>query len=353
MAKHNLSLGLAFKPDLDGIVRKNLAILKESVDAHNVTIEFIFLDYPLNFDNAEDFFIWTHQVKGWMSQQNITVPLLVRFFPEVNSDATINALLERWDTVNFDGWVIEKYSVEGMKDWLNVKLTGHEKKAFFLYGADKWNISDMVPDYESQASQLVDLVSFMIQQHVDSPLSNYSKLLGGAIISYSDISYLGKAPTYYLGGKGDICPDKNPYLTTSCGGMDTGIKFGDKYYSVERMGIFDTIEKPTFIRCVGPTLAAKAIIKLWGGSEDNPIVNRNNCVLSFSLPGIYIYFLWAGGFILAIVGLILGCCRSCSRDRKRAKREFDQNKLTDIKVEENLIKKKTKSKNKKNESESS
>lgn len=349
LSKYNLSLGLSFKPDLDGIVRKNLGILKENVDAHNVTIEFIFLDYPLDFDNAESFFIWTYQVRGWMAQQNITSPLLVRFFPEVNNDATIKSLLERWDTVDFDGWVIEKYSVDGMKDWINEKLQGHKKKAFFLYGADKWNTSHMEPDYESQANQIVELVNFMTQNHIDSPLSNYSQLLGGAIVSYSDISYLGRSPSYFLGGKGDICPDKNPYLTTSCGGMDVGIKFGDQYYSVERMGLFDYIEKPTFIRCVKPTLAAQSLVVLWGGSNSS-IVTESSCVLTFSLPGIYVYVIWAIGFVLAIVGLILGCWKSYSHDRLRFRREHDRNKLEDVKVEESLIKKKTKSK--KNESES-
>lgn len=343
--KYNISLGITFHADFEGIARRNLEKLKKQLIKFNVTLEFILLDYPLDFDNAEDFFKWTSQVKGWMLQQEISVPLIARFYPEVKDDITIDNLLQRWDSSDFDAWLVEHFSVAGVEDWLVEKMKCYQKKVFFYYGSDKWTTLTREVNYEDQSKQLEELVQFTGGTHPKSPISNYSQLLGSALLSYSDILYLGRRATYYLGGKGDICPDNNPYLQTSCGGVDQNILYGDTFYSIERMGIFDQYETIMYFRCIKPGLAAITLKNLWGNSKkDGPSLDKDICVFSVSTPGMYILFLWAAGLVMALLGVIAGTCKGCQRDRIRKKKEFKRDDIEEILIEESqkLTKKKSK-----------
>lgn len=334
LSKYNISLGITFHADFDGVARRNLEKLKKQVQKYNVKIEFILLDYPLDFDNAEDFFQWTSQVKGWMLQQEIEVPLLARFYPEVSDSITIDNLLQRWDSGDFDAWLVEHFSIAAIEDWLVEKMKCQKKKVFFFYGSDKWESLKMEPNYEDQAKQLEELILFTGGNHPKSSMSNYSQLLGSALLSYSDIYYLGRGITYYHGGLGDICPDKNPYLQTSCGGVDRNILYGDTFYSVERMGLYDQYETIMYFRCVSPGLAAKTVKRLWGDGTGGPTVEQDTCVFSISTPGMYIFFLWAAGFVMAVLGVIAGACKSCQHDRIRRKKQFKRGDMEEICVEE-------------------
>lgn len=331
LSTHNISLGIAFKADLDGVARRNLEKLKTQLTKHEVVLEFVLLDYPLDFENAEDFFRWAVQVRGWMDQQEIEAPVLVKFFPEVSSDVTIENLLERWDSEMFDAWVIDQYSIAGMESWLLEKLQYFKKKVFFLYGADRWNTTEMVVNEVDQGKQLEELVSFMMQEHPKSSVTNYTQLYGSALLSYSDIYYYAREVKFFQGGRGDICPDGNPYLQTSCGGVDSNILYGDSFYSVEYMGIYSHYETVTYHRCVTPESGAKVIKKLW--SKGDGSVNSDICVLSLSVPGMYLYFFWAAGLVMSIFGVIIGACKSCHKDRQRKQREFKKEDMDEVLVE--------------------
>lgn len=331
LARYNISLGVTIQPDADGLTRKNLEYMQEQLTRHNVTIEVLFIDFPeLDFDNAEDFFKWASQVRGWMAQFFIDCPLIIRFYPEVNNGATINALIERWDTGHFDGWGVEQYSVNGIGEWLNKILTGREKKAFFFYGSDKWDLHNKTVDYEGQVGQLEELHSYLTRSHTNSSITDYSNLLGYSLMTYSDVHHLGRAKKYFQGGKGDICPDKNPYIQSSCGGIDPNIAFGDQFFSVERMGIFDQYETLQFQRCVSPTPGAKAMLKFWSNKDNDPVIDKDTCVFSISIPGMYIYYLWGTGLAFAILGLVLGLCAASRNDRIREKKLFKRKSSMNI-----------------------
>lgn len=336
MNRHNISLGISFKADLDGVARRNLEKLKVQLTKFDVNLEFVLLDYPLDFENAEDFFIWVVQVKGWMEQQEIKAPILVKFFPEVSSDVTIENLLERWDSELFDAWVVDQYSISGMENWLTEKLKYFKKKAFFLYGADRWDTMKMLPNEEDQGKQLEELLLYVMQDHPKSSVTNYTQLYGSALLSYSDIFYYARGAKYFQGGKGDICPDGNPYLQTSCGGVDDGILYGDSFYSIEYMGLFEHYETISYHRCVKPGTGAKVVKKIWKGKGKDSIISDETCVLSLSVPGQHLYFVWAGGLVMAIFGVILGSCKSCQKDRQRKRREFKKDEMGEVLVDSNV-----------------
>lgn len=65
LVKNNISIGITFLPDEDGLARKNLENMQLQLTKYNVTLEVLFIDFPeMNFDNAEEFFRWASQVRG-------------------------------------------------------------------------------------------------------------------------------------------------------------------------------------------------------------------------------------------------------------------------------------------------
>lgn len=382
LSKYNMTLGITFKPDLDGVMRKNLEKLSKLLEEHKVKLEFLYLDYPLDFDNAETFFRWVTQVRGWMLQlDNLNAPLFVRFFPEVTNPKTVQVLLQQWDEGSFDAWVVEAYSSTSMVSWLN-RMEGNTKKLFFVYGADTWTMLNSTSDFESQAPQLATLLNLIELGQYDAPLnltvpppvsenpdlemspedsvpldeiipedsrrsllshsshhreltyayigrhlirtefaepitSNLTtmvdvgdiavRLLSGAIQGFSDIWFLGRGSNYFQGGALDVCPDRNPYLHTSCGGTDPFISYGDKYYSVEHLGIFRHYETVYYFRCIDPTEASLMLQKRWNPKLSKPIVST--CTLSISIPAFYVFYIWGGGFAAALLTLLASCCR--------------------------------------------
>lgn len=389
LAKHNMTVGITFKPDLDGVMRKNLEKLSKILEESKVPLEFVYLDYPLTFDNADDFFRWVTQVRGWMLQlDNLDAPLFVRFFPEVTNPKTVQVLLQQWDEGSFDAWVVEAYSSTTMVDWLVTRMEGNSKKLFFSYGADTWNMLNNTADFDNQSPQLTTLVDLIQLGQYDAPIGTPAltptssspetpspssgpttgptaspspvastptsaapttpttakraqltrdlerafarhsarstmagnltvitvvgnvtqHLLSGAIQGFSDAWFLGQDSNYFQGGTNDVCPDKNPFLHTSCGGTDSYISYGDKYYSAEHMGIFRQYETIYYFRCVEPTAASLMIQKRWNPSLATAI--PTTCTLSISIPAFYVFYIWGGGLGMAILALLASCCRS-------------------------------------------
>lgn len=381
LAKYNMSLGITFKPDLNGVMRKNLEKLSKLLTQYSVTLEFLYLDYPLDFDNAEDFFRWVIQVRGWMYQlSNLNAPLFVRFFPTVSNPKTVQVLLQQWDAGAFDAWVVEAYSPTSMVSWLVDRMQDNTKKLFFIYGADTWTMKNSTTDEESQAPQLESLVD-LIQLGTYDPATNHSasptapvehtaptestptatrytkgarpsryrytadyadaqaptepsattpvetpvdsstptepaapapgtnitaRLMSGAIQGFADAWFLGSDSNYFQGGALDVCPDKNPYLHTSCGGTDLNIQYGDKYYSVEHLGLFRQYETIYYFRCIDPTPASLMLQHKWNPNAKKAIVTT--CTLSVSIPGAFVLYIWAAGFVTAVAALIASCC---------------------------------------------
>lgn len=381
IAKHNMTLGITFQPDLDGVMRKNLEKLSKLLAEHSVTLEFVYLYYPLDFDNADDFFRWVTQVKGWMLQlENLNSPLFVRFFPEVTNPKTVQVLLQQWDEGSFEAWVVEAYSSTTMVEWLVSRMEGNNKKLFFIYGADTWNMLNSTSDAENQAPQLSTLIDLIQLGQYDAPIGtplaiplaaptsdapsaaepladeptasptaptttanhrmdvrdfDYAyvhgrlvrslmavetnktvvttvanltvNLMSGAIQGFSDSWFLGQDSNYFQGGTDDVCPDKNPYLHTSCGGTDSDISYGDKYYSIEHLGIFDQYETIYYFRCIQPTNTSLMIQKRWNPTLSKPIALT--CTLSISIPAFYVFYIWGGGLGAAIIALLASCCK--------------------------------------------
>lgn len=378
LAKHNMTLGITFQPDLDGVMRKNLEKLSKLLSEHSVTLEFVYLYYPLDFDNADDFFRWVTQVKGWMLQlDNLNSPLLVRFFPEVTNPKTVQVLLQQWDEGSFDAWVVEAYSSTSMVEWLIDRMEDNTKKLFFIYGADTWTMLNSTSDYDNQPAQLATLIDLVQLGQYDAPIGTtvavppsaptseaptaeptesteptaspvptstkrrkdkkdheYAyihghlvrsllvvenrttvmevgnltvNLMSGAIQGFADSWFLGQDSNYFQGGTDDVCPDKNPYLHTSCGGTDSDISYGDRYYSIEHFGIFDQYETIYYFRCIQPTNTTHMIQKRWNPSLSKPIALT--CTLSISIPAFYVFYIWGGGLGIAVLALLASCCR--------------------------------------------
>jgi len=73
---------------------------------HGVKWEALFIDYKLDFDQAEEFFGFVGKMRTWMDQVNVNAPLVVRFFRGITSTAQIEALLQAWDWAAFDAWAV-------------------------------------------------------------------------------------------------------------------------------------------------------------------------------------------------------------------------------------------------------
>jgi hypothetical protein len=311
MAEYKMSLGLTFKADIKGNMRRNLEKLQKAVEDSKVKLEFVYLDYPLDFDNAEPFFRWVIQVRSWMKQFALDVPVLVRFFPEVTNTQTISYLLGQYDEGDFTAWVVEAYSTASMIQWETIQAK-NQKKLFFKYGADSWNMVNKTTELYPQAKQLMTMVD-----RLGSGSSNAT--LSGAVLGYSDTWYLGNEIVYFQGQNDDLCPDKNPYLRTSCGGYDPAIEYGDVYWAVEHMGVMKAYETIWYTRCVDTTPAARGLQTKWNpGAQPLP---ATTCVFSNTVPHDYVLYLWAAGGVAAIIGLMIGCCKSRCRACERTRTE--------------------------------
>jgi hypothetical protein len=338
MAKYEMTLGITFKPDLDGVMRKNLEKLKKTLDQYSVKLEFLYLDYPLDFDNAEEFFRWVIQVRSWMFQEGLDCPLFLRFFPQVSNPKTVQVLLQQWDEGDFTAWVVEAYSTQSMLNWLTNRMLNNKKRIFFLYGADTWTMNNSTQDLVTQEPQLNEMLSLIMNGDIPDTITsedvnataNYANatehLLSGAIQGFADSWFLGNAESYFQGGSKDVCPDKNPYLHTSCGGNDPSIAYGDKYFSVEHMGVFKHYETIYYFRCIEPTPTSRLLQRLWNpsASANSLHLDKPTCTLSVSVPSIYVFYMWAAGFVISVLGLLLGCCKAtcsscccCCRKRKQ------------------------------------
>ena len=319
MAKYGMSLGITFKPDLNGVMRKSLQKLSKMLSAESVKLEFLYLDYPLDFDNAEQFFRWVIQVRSWMYQENLGCPLLLRFFPQVSNPKTVQVLLQQWDEGDFSAWVVEAYSSASMKSWSEDRMIGNKKKIFFLYGSDSWDLANNNETLATQSAQLEELVQYVTTGGSNSTSSTTNStsnhLLSGAIQGYSDTWFLGVDANYFQGGANDVCPDKNPYLHTSCGGNDMSIEHGDAYYSVEHMGLMKHYETVYYFRCLQPTPAAQMLQALWNPTKTSPtLLTATSCSLSVSVPTVYVFYMWGAGLAVAILGLCTGYCKAkCGR----------------------------------------
>jgi hypothetical protein len=321
MAKSGMSLGITFKPDLNGVMRKNLEKLQKALESSGVVLEFLYLDYPLDFDNAEEFFRWVIQVRSWMFQEGLTCPLLLRFFPMVSNPKTVQVLLQQWDEGAFDAWVVESYSTSNMVTWLSDRMENNQKQMFFLYGSDSWDMTNNNETLDTQEAQLEEMVNFIetgsfpsTNSSASPPSSNITdRLLSGAIQGYSDSWFLGSDLNYFQGGAHDVCPDKNPYLHTSCGGNDLHISHGDEYFSIEHMGLLKHYETIYYFRCLEPTPASRMLSKRWSPDHDQSTLSAPKCSLSISIPAFYVFYMWAAGFAVSLLGLCIGCCQSsCS-----------------------------------------
>lgn len=327
LAKYGMSLGITFKPDLNGVMRKNLEKLQKALEeANGVSLEFLYLDYPLDFDNAEEFFRWVVQVRSWMYQEGLNCPLLLRFFPEVSNPKTVQVLLQQWDAGSFDAWVVEAYSTPSMVTWLADRMGDNKKRIFFLYGSDSWDLANNNETLDTQAEQLNEMVTFLETggESFDPDMEGLNgtvfsgnisaHLLSGAIQGYSDTWFLGVDSNYFQGGAHDVCPDKNPYLHTSCGGNDLSITHGDPYFSVEHMGLFKHYETIYYFRCIDPAPAARLLAAKWrpdAGASLPPSLSSPTCSLSVSVPAIYVFYMWAAGFTVYLLAILIGCCNSC------------------------------------------
>jgi hypothetical protein len=105
LQRFNLSLAVTLIPDLgDNSMRRYLKTIKEELDRFEVRWEFLYVDFDLNFDNAEAFFMFAGKLRTWLDQLGLETPLIVRFFKDVTSTVQIDALLEAWDWTEFDAW---------------------------------------------------------------------------------------------------------------------------------------------------------------------------------------------------------------------------------------------------------
>ena len=313
MARYKLSLGLTFKADVDGNMRRHLEKLKRALEESKVALEFVYLDYPLNVDNAEAFFRWVIQVRSWMKQFDLDVPVLVRFFPEITNPQVVEYLLGQYDQGDFAAWVVEAYSTAAMDQWEEA-MASNSKQLFFRIGADSWDMVNKTTTLAPQADQLMTMVT-----RLSGGGSSGNVTLSGAVLGFSDTWYLASEVVYFQGQNDDLCPDKNPWLRTSCGGYDHGIQFGDVYWAVEHMGIMKAYETIWYTRCVEATPASRALQAQWNpGAAGLP---GTSCVFSNTVPHDYVLYLWAAGGFCAILGLLIGCCKSSCRSCERTRVE--------------------------------
>jgi hypothetical protein len=73
---------------------------------------------------------------------------------------------------------------------------------------------------------------------------------------------------YGVGAAGDICPDMNPYLQTTCGVRDPFVIHGDAIVSAEYLGLFGTSETLLLSRCVISKASVAAVRGLWSSSKE-------------------------------------------------------------------------------------
>jgi hypothetical protein len=307
MHNYNMTLGLRFAPDTNGVLRRSIEQLKKLLVDANVTLEFLIFDYPLNFDNAASFFLWLRQVRTWMKSNDLKAPIFLSWFRNADASA-IPGIAKQWDDqTGFDAWLVEAYSTTTMSTWANEYLTG-QKGVFFLYGADSWNTTAAEEALDQQAAQLDVLMDWISNNRVSHSNGSYSGVVGGALQGYADSWYLGASETAYVGSGKDICPDRNPYIQSSCGVSDPNVVYGDNLVSVEHMGVMKDHETIWYTRCVEVTPASKLIQSRWN-STGVPI--EDTCVFSLTLPGFYVIYLWAAGFAVVILGIVTSWLRSC------------------------------------------
>lgn len=61
-------------------MRRYLEKIAIELKDHAVKLEFINIDFDLNFDNAENFFTFAGKLRTWLDQFELDCPLVVQFF---------------------------------------------------------------------------------------------------------------------------------------------------------------------------------------------------------------------------------------------------------------------------------
>lgn len=80
---------------------------QSELDKYNVKWEVLIIDFELDFDNAEEFFMFVGKIRTWLDQVGVSAPLVVRFFRGITSLSQIGALLQAWDWADFDAWAVQ------------------------------------------------------------------------------------------------------------------------------------------------------------------------------------------------------------------------------------------------------
>jgi hypothetical protein len=77
----NMTLAITLVPQLgDNSMRRYLEGISSELRKHHVKLEFINVDYDLDFDNAEEFFMFAGKLRTWLDQLEFGCPLVIQFF---------------------------------------------------------------------------------------------------------------------------------------------------------------------------------------------------------------------------------------------------------------------------------